>query len=113
MADFTVVVRTAGIIGWGLVILAGRPMGSYHFVMLLTVMVIATANTDTASKESELTASEGATHQLDIVTSTQRLLRAYTPDKEDEVTEERGISKLPRLDKILNVLKSSKSKQLK
>lgn len=59
-----------------------------------------------ATGESQLKTSATLTHTLDSNTPTKRLLRAY----EDE---ERGISaKIPGLEKISSVLKSSKTKEL-
>ncbi|GMF18913.1 unnamed protein product [Phytophthora lilii] len=79
-----------------------------HFVMLLAVMIVAIVDT---TKASNVLSAGNKVRQV----PTKRVLRAYTFDKDDKDTQERGISvMLPRLEKISNssVFKSSKTKQL-
>ncbi|GMF26967.1 unnamed protein product [Phytophthora lilii] len=88
-------------------------MRFYHLVLLVTAILLATGGSTAEPKGLKLTLTDNTSHQVNTVTPTKRFLRAYSPDKEDEDTEERGISvKLPGLEKISNVFKSSKTKQL-
>ncbi|EGZ08396.1 hypothetical protein PHYSODRAFT_288847 [Phytophthora sojae] len=82
-------------------------MELYGFVLLAAAVLVASADLCAASKESHLTAADALTHALQNETPTKRFLRVSTTNK-DDYGEQRGIS----VEKISNVLKSSKTKEL-
>ncbi|OWY95762.1 RxLR effector protein [Phytophthora megakarya] len=86
-------------------------MGFYQVVLLIGVLLLGSSDWIQASTNSRLGASGTTTRSLERDDSVTRFLRAYPAD--EGVDDERGISAyLPGVEKLSNIFKSSRTKEL-